>query len=49
MQNLVEADPARRHSVRIQLNLELAEISSKALHSRNAWDGQKAVTDIELA
>src|ERR1043165_7058047 len=45
----VEGDSARRHAVGIQLNLELAKISSQSLDRRYTGDGQKPVTDIELA
>ena len=46
--HLVEADAPRRHALRIELHLELAQIAAEPLHRRDAGHGEQPVVDLEL-
>jgi hypothetical protein len=46
--DLVEGDPARRHAIRIQLDLELAQVTAEPLDGRHTRHGEQAVLDLVL-
>ena len=48
VQHLVERHAARRHALRIELHLELAQVSAEAFDRRHAGHGEQPVAHVEL-
>ena len=48
VEDVVQADASSRHPFRIELHLELTEVSAQPLDGRHARHGEQAVLDVEL-